>query len=122
MRCVISGDPRFCTLMKGSNTLADYFADSRVINSMPHEHAFIWAHTLAELRDELPAAYRAADLGCSSGDFLRMLCDGLPGSVEPMPPAAAVGLERSVNVGPVARLSGPKLSRRTLFDGGVSVV
>jgi SAM-dependent methyltransferase len=86
--------PPLGALLKGKDTSVDYFADSRVIESMPHEHAFIWAEMLAVLRGKLPPGYRVADLGCSAGEFLRMLCDGMPGSMGPTRPAVAVGLER----------------------------
>lgn len=71
----------------------EYFAQPDVLESMQHDHLYLWLEMRRAVQDQLGNGVRIADLGCSSGEMLRMLLAGLPGLVEPVHASLAVGFD-----------------------------
>jgi SAM-dependent methyltransferase len=72
---------------------ADYFAQPDVVSAMRHDHVYLWMEMLAAVRRQLPPSARVADLGCSSGELLRILFYGIPGLLEPLHPSLGIGID-----------------------------
>jgi SAM-dependent methyltransferase len=69
----------------------DYFRRASVVGAMESDHVYLWRDLVALVAEDLGAHSRVLDLGCSSGEFLRLLLTGTLGVV---PPLLGVGLER----------------------------
>lgn len=71
----------------------DYFSQKQVVESMTHDHLFIWLEMLAAVKEYLKPGCRVLDYGCSSGELLQILFQGVKGLFEPVKPTLAVGVE-----------------------------
>jgi SAM-dependent methyltransferase len=72
---------------------SEYFSLEWVVESMQHDHLFLWLELLSMVGTHMKPGCRVLDLGCSSGELLRLLCRGIPGLIDPIRPLLAVGLE-----------------------------
>lgn len=70
-----------------------YFSNENIVKSMTHDHLFIWMEMVSVIKQDLVEGCRVMDFGCSSGELLRILCEGVPGLIDPIKPSIAVGLE-----------------------------
>lgn len=73
---------------------SDYFGEKYVIDSMEHEHLFLWLEMLKFAQNHLVPGCAILDFGCSSGELLQLLCHGRTGMFEPIKPRLALGLEQ----------------------------
>jgi SAM-dependent methyltransferase len=70
---------------------SDYFRRSSVVEAMESDHVYLWRELVALVTDRLGPHSKVLDLGCSSGELLRLVVAGRLGGVGP---ALGVGLER----------------------------